>query len=1251
MAKKTAKSKKENSLLVVGLGASAGGLEALKSFFSSMPENSGMAFIVIMHLSPEHESSMAELLQMQTTLKVTQANDQDEIEEGHVYVIPPNKIRSVGDSHLELSEVDHQKEAVIDLFFRSLGKGHGRKCVSIVLSGTGSDGSTGLKTVKEEGGMAIVQDPKEAKYDGMPRSAINTGLVDKVLAVKEMPDELQRYKKNLFEITVSDHAEELKDGDTEIVETILEKVRAETNHNFQNYKRTSVLRRIKRRMQVNRVTQLSDYLSYLEENPDEIKELFKDLLISVTNFFRDEKTFAALREKVIPKLFEDKSRDDQIRVWIPGCATGEEAYSIAMLLTEYARNTNAPPEIQLFATDIDKSALGIARAGRFPESIAADLSSRQLEQYFIKDGFEYQIKSEISNMILFAGHDLLRDPPFSKLDLISCRNLLIYLNRKLQSQVFDLFHYALRAGGRLFLGQSDSSLEATELFTPVDKKHQIYRQKPTSNSDFHIPELPSRFGKGVPRAMADGHKSPERSKTGFEELHRELMMKRYIPPSLIINGDYDVLHSSGPIDKYLNYSGGEPSRNLLEMITPGLKQPLRNALFQAGKEDVSLPLYKQVQYNREDETRQVEIVIHAVDEADVPDGLMYVVFKEEKAAKLTAAKNIDTASGEEAEIIEALEKELEYTKEQLSVSVEDYETSNEELRASNEELQSMNEELQSTTEELETSKEELQSVNEELKTVNEELEGKIEKLHRSNNDLKNLMEATEIGTIFIDREYRVQRFTQSVTKIFNLIQSDEGRPLEHVTNNLEYDSILDDVKQVLENLEKVKKTVTAKNGHSYNMRLRPYRTTEDKIEGAVITFVEVTDLKQARDELEHELKQQGALANLSIYAMETDDLASIIHRTQQTICIIFKVDYVLLMSLDETKSELRLNASTGLGDVKEDEKSIGIDKNTDAGYTLQQDENTVTEDFSKEERFSKNPWLKNKNVSSGAFIVVEGTGENAYGVLGVYTEKKQKFTDSEIHFMRVAANLVGISMERKKAQNELWTSNEQLEDKIVQNKKLQREILKANVNERWQIGEYLHDDLAQLLVAAIMQADSLNKKLKETGKNAPELDKIKEYLTQASESTRKLSHVIIPIDIRQEGLQDAFGKLVDDLEEVYDVSCELVADDIFKKIKDPELASNLYRITQEAARNAAIHGKAENIKITIRLGDSTIKLMIEDDGTGFSKAAKDGDKEGMGLELMKHRLELIDGTLEINDKSAESGTKGIVIECKVPFTK
>jgi len=859
MSKKNIESSEE--ILVVGIGASAGGLKPLKKFFATLPEKTGMAFIVIVHLSPKHESNLAEILQQETSLSVEQVKKETEIKEDCIFVIPPGKLLKIEDSYIELLEPDGgmTRTNVIDQFFRSLGMVKGKRSVGIVLSGTGNDGTIGLKTIKEQGGLVFAQEPAEAEYDGMPQSAINMGLVDKVLPVEAMAKELISYQKSFSDFIKDEAPESLSESDERLIVKILARVQAETTHDFSHYKRSTVQRRIKRRMHVNHVDNYSAYLRIMQRNPDEAEALFKDLLISVTNFFRDPETFQALEKQVIPRLFEGRDSEDDLRIWVPGCATGEEAYSIGMLLLNYARTVDFPPQIQIFATDVDEDALKVARRGYYPESITTDVSEQQLKQFFIKESYEYQVRDELRDIILFAKHNLLGSPPFSNLDLISCRNLLIYLDKDLQVQVFNLFHYALKSKGFLFLGKSDSNLEAPDLFIDIDSQNRIFQRSTQANKKDYSINFPIQTSND--NSLTQSWKvSSVHTKTNFEQLHQRLIIRDYGPASIIINENNDVLHACGDIQNYLSYKSGEPSRNVLDMVNSELIHTLRNLLHQAREDSSGFPFSKQVWVDSPvGGTQLIEMNLHRIDEKKFPDGLKYVVFRKlqdiekKEENENTARENIP--SNQQEKIIKELENELKYTKDQLKAMVEDYETSNEELRASNEELQSMNEELQLTTEERETSQEELQSVNEELKTVNQELESKIEKLSRANNDLKNLMDASEVAIIFLDADFKLKRFTNAATKIFNLTRSYIDRPFGHFTNRLQGENIMDDIRHVFETHESYKKQVVDREGRYYIMRLSLYKTVKDEVGGIVLTLVDITEMETIQQELANKIEE------------------------------------------------------------------------------------------------------------------------------------------------------------------------------------------------------------------------------------------------------------------------------------------------------------------------------------------------------------------------------------------------------------
>ncbi len=878
---------------VVGLGASAGGVSVLQQFFGEMSPKSGLAFVVVMHLSPEHESNLAAILQQKTPMPVTQVTEAVRVRPDNVYVIPPNHQLIFEESMLRLVAPQQAlgRRVTIDLFFRTLAQAYGQRAVCVVLSGTDSDGVIGLKHVRAQGGVTIVQDPNEAEYDSMPATAISTGMVDWVLPVAEMGPKLMEFVRNENAMrlppenpateeqdakiddapggeTVSDETREQEDESA--LAEVLKYVRAQTGHDFSHYKRATVLRRIARRLQVNSLETIPQYLEFLRSHFAEARALLQDLLIGVTHFFRDREAFAVL-EAHVPQIFAGKTKDDEIRVWVAGCASGEEPYSIAMLLCEHAERLSDPPSIQIFATDIADESLAEARQGVYPVTIEADVSTERLRRFFGKDHGRYRVRKDLREKVLFAPHNLLKDPPFSQIDLVSCRNLLIYLGAQAQEQVFDIFHFALRSGGMLFLGGAESESHAQALFSPVDKKHRLYVRRATPRAGWKLPMLPVRtpdpagrrertlpplLRAGVEEAGADIPKSihagQERRSILFGELHLNLLEK-YGPPSVVVNDTYDIVHLSDHAGPYLQFVGGEPSANLIKVVNPALQFELRTALFRAAQEKSAVTATPQsAEINGRSEV--VTVHVRPMRSSDVAEAFYLVVFeKETEAAPAPSAPaRPDALTGD-------LVAENQFLREQLNASVEQYEAANEELKASNEEHQAVNEEMRAAAEELETSKEELQSVNEELTTVNHELKGSVEELSRTNADLTNLMASTDIGTMFLDRKLRIQRFTPSAQKIFNLLPADLGRPLSDITHKLGFEGFMADAEEVLDQLTPIEREVRARDGAWFLTRIAPYRTGEDRIAGVVATFIDITRRKSAELELagvSQELKNQ-----------------------------------------------------------------------------------------------------------------------------------------------------------------------------------------------------------------------------------------------------------------------------------------------------------------------------------------------------------------------------------------------------------
>ncbi|MCE6992950.1 PAS domain S-box protein [Dyadobacter sp. CY323] len=863
--------------LIVGIGASAGGVEALVEFFEQVTVNSGMAYVVILHLSPDYDSRLTEILRQVSSIPVTQVTENVKIEADHVYIVPPNKHLQMRDDIINVSPNIRQEErrAPVDIFFRSLAESHGRMAVGVILSGTGANGSMGLKRIKENGGAVFVQNPREAAFNEMPRHAIATNLVDDILPVAQLPEKLVSYQNSLGKVSIRVDPGMRPDSEQQALREIFAHLRLRTGHDFSNYKRPTLMRRFERRISVRNLPDLPAYVTFLHENPDEAQALLKDLLISVTNFFRDSKPFQALEDDILPTLIRERS-NDVIRIWVAGCATGEEAYSLAMLMAEKTMDVLDAPKVQIFATDIDEAAIAIAREGRYTLNDAADIPADRLRQFLVPDGDDFRVRQEIREMVLFAHHNVLKDPPFSRIDLVTCRNLLIYFNSAAQERVMETFHFALRPGGYLLLGLSETTDGAGDLFAPVSRENHIYQSRPVSIRSYPVPE--SNFLVPAGRRLVSENSSSKESRSlqsrlNFGDLHQQLL-ERYAPPSIIVNEDYDILHLSERAGKYLHIAGGEPSKNLLKLIRPELRLELRTAFYQAvqQKSNVEAP-----NLNVRIDDRMQTLTLHVrpvLDEdniagSDPARGLLLVIF--EPTGQHTEPTTSILAS--EEPMARQLEEELVRLKAQLRTSSEQHETQAEELKASNEELQAINEELHSAAEELETSKEELQSINEELTTVNQELKVKLEEISITRNNLQNLINSTDLATLFLDRSLRVILFTPAARSIFNLIQSDSGRPLTDITNRLDDNDLLRDAEAVLEKLQPVEREVKTSDGQLFLMRVLPYRTAEDRINGVVLTFVDISRRRAAEEAVrQSEERMRLVFDSAKDYAIFTFDL-------------------------------------------------------------------------------------------------------------------------------------------------------------------------------------------------------------------------------------------------------------------------------------------------------------------------------------------------------------------------------------------
>ncbi|MGA7561817.1 MAG: chemotaxis protein CheB [Desulfobaccales bacterium] len=832
---KVRKPRGKKSFPIVGIGASAGGLEAIEIFFAHMPMGVGMAFVVIQHLSPQHKSILGDILKKDTSMKVEEVQDGMRIFPDCIYLNPPDKEVGIFNGIFHLVEPDESRKIrlPIDHFFRSLAEDQAEKAICIILSGTGSDGTLGLEAVKGVGGLTMAQAEQQAKYSGMLRSAVDTGMVDLVLPVEKMPAELVNYVKQPYlEGFETITAEGLREN---FLPKILMLIRSITGHDFSHYKLNTICRRIERRMALHKVARIADYHRYLQENPPEVKALFKDLLIRVTSFFRDPDAFEVLVKKVIPRILASKAGNANVRVWVPGCASGEESLSLAIIMAEAMDRLGKHLNVQIFGTDIDADAIERARLGEYPESIVADVSPERLQCFFVKKDGNYKIKKEIRETVLYAVQNLVSDPPFTKLDLISCRNLLIYMNAPIQKKILPLFHFTLSPEGYLFLGSSETIGAFADLFTPIDVKWKIFQrkglaiQKPAAYPPLEFMPISPGTELTIKRVTRE---------MNVREIMGRIILDKYAPPSVLVNDRYEILYFQGHTDQYLAPPSGEPSFNILKMAREGLRYKLTAALRQAMKEKSTVS-YQGVQLKQKDGSVTVDLHIQPLLETpEAPANLFLVVFEEKTPAwpKGKGRKTPPEAAEADSRLT-TLEQELQATKEYLETTIE-------ELGASNEELQSANEELQSTNEELETAREELQSTNEELVSVNSELQTKIDDMTEIDDDINNLFTSTEVGIIFLDTQLGIRRFTPNITQFFNLIPTDAGRSLRDITSKTGYDHICQDADEVLATLQTKEREIKAGvDGKWYNLRILPYRTSENTIDGVVLTFVDITERK------------------------------------------------------------------------------------------------------------------------------------------------------------------------------------------------------------------------------------------------------------------------------------------------------------------------------------------------------------------------------------------------------------------------
>ena len=898
---------------VIGIGASAGGLEAFGALFQKMPEDTGMAFILIQHIEPSHVGNMVSLIQKQTRMPVIEVkNGGIRVEPNHLYMIPQNRKISIVDSMIILQEeVESAARHSIDLFFRSLAEDLQDRAICIILSGTGTDGTVGAREVKAQTGLVIVQDPEEAGYSGMPRSAIDAGIADMVVPVEKMAEKLIEYVKGAYGRPAERRRQALEKS-TDFLQQIFRIVKTNTKRDYSGYKVATVNRRIERRMSINRIDELEDYVRLLRESPDEAQELARDFLIQVTSFFRDPEGFRVMK-KYLKELITEKGRREDIRAWTVGCSTGEEAYSVAIIIDECLKELDRENEFHVFGTDLDTNGIETARAGLYPESIETDVSPERLKKYFAREDSQYRINRDLRERVVFAVHDLIEDAPFSHMDLILARNVLIYFDAETQKKVLPLLHYGLNEGGILFMGTAETIGEAHEdLFETVDRKWRVYRAFADKHGILPVPvfeEYTHRKAAAVP---------PEtREQKGTSSLDVEKTLFKAMPPAVLVDRDLNVLYVHGETRKFLQLREGSPSNRLLDLTLESIRMPLATATYQALKEDRDITR-EGIRVKVNGDTIRVKVTVKPVYDREVHLAILFEDMPEPKRRRKKDSKT------EEDERYKALEQELQFTRENLRSTVEELETSNEELRSTVEEYQSTNEELNSTNEELESSREEMQSMNEELNTINNEYSKKIEEMSGISDDMKNLLNSTDIATIFLDEDLHIKRFTPPTATVLNLREGDVGRPVSDITARIMLDSLAGDAQKVLDDLIPVETEVQAGDNHWYSMRILPYRTSDNAIDGVVISFIDISRQKELQEELKKALEYTNSILDTIREPMVVLNGDLKIESVNQAFYRTFNVDK------KETEGILLYQLGNGQWDIPELKKLLGeiLPKNT-----------------------------------------------------------------------------------------------------------------------------------------------------------------------------------------------------------------------------------------------------------------------------------------------------------------------------------
>jgi len=1208
----------DDKLVVVGIGASAGGLEALTELLEHLPERTGMAFVVVQHLDPRHESLLSELLGKHTKLPVREATEGTQVQPDHVYIIPPNKNMTLEKGALRLAArtLHRGQHMPVDIFLRSLAADRGSGAAGVILSGANTDGALGIEAIKAEGGVTFVQDPASARHRDMPTAALETGCVDFVQPPAGIAKELARVDKHSYAqvLPVVDteglaaaahprpedeaNAERSRvDFDTEKSRTaqslqrIYTLLRSSVGVDFAQYKPATVQRRIQRRMALLRVENIEDYARFLRTNESEIVALYQDILIKVTSFFRDPTAFDYLKRWIFPRILKGRSRDEAIRIWVPGCSSGEEAYSIAICVAEYLGRRRSDFPVQIFATDLSDASLDRARDGVYIENIALDVSPERLRRFFVKNGRNFQIIKSIREMVIFARQNLAKDPPFSHLDLISCRNVLIYLGSALQKKIFPMFHYALRHGGFLLLGNSENIGEFTDLFAQVDKRSRIFVRKdnvPRGRLEPFASALLAAPTEGPSLRLATAGPPPSRvrptepsadaAKADLDvqrEVNR-ILLQRYTPSGVVVNNELEVVQFHGKGQKYFEPAPGKASFSMLKLIKEGLAVQSRAAVAAARREGRSIK--RHASFSDDAGVHQIELEVVPLKGTEDRARYFLILFNETSLGAEAPAgiKARSDKSGvrdrRDNRKLESLMEELAATRQYLQSIIEEQDASNEEIKSANEEILSSNEELQSTNEELETAKEELQSSNEELVTVNEELQNRNIDLALANNDLTNLINSVNFAILILGSDGRIRRFTPVAGRLFNLIPGDVGRAFTDFSSNLQIPDLPALVDQVVETMSPIEAEVQERAGRWYKLTIRPYRTGDNKIEGAILALVDIDILKRSLEE-----------------TRQSRDFAEAVVATIRQPLVVLDSNF-LVKSANTAFYETFQTSRDEISGQQFDALGNGQ-------WNIPALRKRLEEVLEKGSRFEN-------------FVV-------------------------EYEYQDSSRKRLLLSARRIEAESERSPSILLAIEDISEQRQVEQEILAISEREQRRMGQDLHDGLGQQLtgIGFMIQAYLNDVERESQGPLTEWLQKLLEQINQAAALTRELARGLHPIELQAGHLKTAMQGLASNVESLFKVSCTFHADEPCQVPgNSDETATHLYRITQEAINNALKHGKAKRIMITYARDDHTKRttLSISDDGSGMRQLPRPGViTKGMGLQIMRYRAEAVGGKLVV----------------------